>query len=87
VEQVCRADKRRAQADAFHSRRDARGCRQVGARYQAQIYQKKAVALGNLVKLDVHPGKDHGWTGIEKDMENIADWFDEHLKGIKKAKA
>jgi fermentation-respiration switch protein FrsA (DUF1100 family) len=55
--------------------------------YQAQIYQKKAVALGNLVKLDVHPGKDHVWTGIEKDMENIADWFDEHLKGIKKAKA
>jgi acetyl esterase/lipase len=52
--------------------------------YQAQIYQKKAQDMGNVVKLEVRPGKDHGWPGIEKDMEVFANWFDEQLRGIKK---
>jgi len=32
----------------------------------------------------VREGKDHGWAGMEKDFDIFADWFDEHLRGLKK---
>jgi hypothetical protein len=31
------------------------------------------------VELDVRPGKGHGWPGIEKDGELLAQWFAKHL--------
>lgn len=51
--------------------------------YQAQIFEKRAKAFGNNVKIIVKPGADHGWAGMEKDLAVFADWFDEHLLGKK----
>lgn len=30
-------------------------------------------------KLEVKPGKSHGWAGMEKDASLLADWFDKYL--------
>lgn len=51
--------------------------------YQAQIFEKRAKAFGNNVKIIVKPGAYHGWPGMEKDLAVFADWFDEHLLGKK----
>jgi acetyl esterase/lipase len=47
--------------------------------YQAQTFVKRCEELGCTARLEVRPGKGHGWSGLEKDMEVFADWFDEHL--------
>ena len=52
--------------------------------YQAQIFEKKCAEMKASFKLIVREGKDHGWPGMEKDLAIFADWFDEHLRGIKK---
>ena len=52
--------------------------------YQAQIFEKKCAEMKAPFKLIVREGKDHGWPGMEKDLAIFADWFDEHLRGIKK---
>ena len=52
--------------------------------YQAQMFERKARQAGVPFELIVREGKDHGWPGMEKDMAIFADWFDEHLRGIKK---
>jgi acetyl esterase/lipase len=52
--------------------------------YQAEIYKKKADALGAVVRLDVKPGADHGWPNMEKDLATFADWFDLHLRAPRK---
>jgi hypothetical protein len=39
--------------------------------------------VGSKAKLVVREGKQHGWPDMGKDMELLADWFDEHLRGIK----
>ncbi len=52
--------------------------------YQAEIYKKKADAVGATVRVDVKPGADHGWAKMEKDLATFADWFDAHLRGISK---
>lgn len=52
--------------------------------YQAQIFGKKCKEVGAPFKLIVKPGADHGWTGMDKDIVFFADWFDEHLRGIKR---
>jgi dipeptidyl aminopeptidase/acylaminoacyl peptidase len=31
-------------------------------------------------KLEVRHGKGHGWPGMEKDGELLADWFEKYLK-------
>lgn len=31
-------------------------------------------------KLEVRPGKSHGWPGIEAEATILADWFEKHLK-------
>jgi acetyl esterase/lipase len=49
--------------------------------YQAEIYKKKADAVGAVVRLDVKPGADHGWANMENDLATFADWFDKHLRG------
>lgn len=51
--------------------------------YQAQQFVKRCEELGVKAKLIVREGKAHGWGGIEKDLPLFADWFDEHLRGIK----
>ncbi len=52
--------------------------------YQAQLFEKKAAEVGATCKVIVHPGGEHGWQGIDKDLFTFADWFDEHLRGVKK---
>jgi acetyl esterase/lipase len=51
--------------------------------YQAQIFEQKCKAVGAPFKLIVKPGADHGWAGMDKDMEVFAEWFDLYLRGIK----
>lgn len=51
--------------------------------YQAQIYEKKCNEVGATCKVITRPGADHGWKEMEKDLVLFADWFDEHLRGIK----
>jgi acetyl esterase/lipase len=56
--------------------------------YQAEIFAKKAKEVGAPpVKLIVREGKEHGWPDLKKDIEIFADWFDEHLRGLKTAGA
>lgn len=51
---------------------------------QAEIFVAKATAAGANAKLIRREGKDHGWKELPEDLEILADWFDEHLRGIKK---
>ncbi|NOS68688.1 MAG: alpha/beta hydrolase [Verrucomicrobia bacterium] len=53
--------------------------------YQAEQFVKRCQESGVTAKLVVRDGKAHGWQGMEKDLEIFADWFDEHLRGIKPA--
>jgi acetyl esterase/lipase len=50
---------------------------------QAQTFVKRCEEAGSTAKLVVREGKAHGWPDIVKDMEVLADWFDEYLRGIK----
>ncbi|HEY2951812.1 MAG TPA: alpha/beta hydrolase [Verrucomicrobiae bacterium] len=52
--------------------------------YQAQIFEKKCKEVGAPFKLVVKEGADHGWAGIDKDLALFADFYDEHLRGLKK---
>jgi acetyl esterase/lipase len=47
---------------------------------QAELFVAKAKESGVKAELVRREGKDHGWPGIEKDLELLANWFDEHLK-------
>ncbi len=51
---------------------------------QAETFVQKATAAGATAKLIVKPGAAHGWPDLIKDMELLADWFDEHLRRVKK---
>jgi acetyl esterase/lipase len=51
--------------------------------YQAQTFVKRCEGVGSTAKLVVREGRNHGWPDMGKDMERFADWFDEHLRGIK----
>jgi len=51
--------------------------------YQAQMFEKKCRESGAPFKLIVREGKDHGWKEMSDDMKIFADWFDEHLRGMK----
>ena len=50
---------------------------------QAQTFVKRCEEVGSTAKLVVREGKNHGWPELGKDMELFADWFDEHLRGLK----
>jgi hypothetical protein len=39
--------------------------------------------MGSNVKVIVKEGKDHGWSGMDQDIEVFAQWFDEYLLGKK----
>jgi acetyl esterase/lipase len=49
--------------------------------YQARSFVKRCEAVGSPVKLVVREGKRHGWPDMSKDLELVADWFDQHLRG------
>jgi acetyl esterase/lipase len=51
--------------------------------YQAEQFVKRCQEFGCAAKLVVREGKVHGWPEMIKDEEVFADWFDQHLRGIK----
>lgn len=52
---------------------------------QSKTFLEKAKADGVETKLIVKPGAGHGWKEwLTTDLETCADWFDAHLRGIKK---
>jgi acetyl esterase/lipase len=51
---------------------------------QAESFVKKAQEAGAQAKLVAKPGKAHGWPEMDKDAPVLADWFDEHLRGLGK---
>ncbi len=57
---------------------------QVVPIYQAKIFDKRCADVKAPYKLIIKPGADHGWATMGADMQVFADWFDEHLRGIKK---
>ncbi|NBV24460.1 MAG: alpha/beta hydrolase [Proteobacteria bacterium] len=52
---------------------------------QAETFVAKAKEAGATAKLINRPGKVHGWPDMGKDVLILADWFDEHLRGLKPA--
>jgi acetyl esterase/lipase len=46
---------------------------------QAQLIIAKLKEAGVPGELVVKPGASHGWPGLDKDVEKIADWFDKYL--------
>ena len=51
---------------------------------QAETFVQRATESGVAAKLIVKPGAAHGWPKQGMDMSALADWFDEHLRGLKK---
>src|SRR6266480_4665788 len=51
--------------------------------HQAEIFEKRCKEVNAPFKLIVREGKDHGWPEMGQDMKIFADWFDQHLRGIK----
>lgn len=51
---------------------------------QAESFAQRAREAGTTVKVITKPGVAHGWPKIEEDLPSLADWFDEHLLGIRK---
>jgi acetyl esterase/lipase len=46
---------------------------------QAEEFVEKAKEQGVTATLETKPGAQHGWPGMEKDIEHFADWFDKYL--------
>lgn len=46
---------------------------------QSERFAAEARAIGRMVRLEVRPGKPHGWPTMLLDLPRFADWFDEHL--------
>jgi acetyl esterase/lipase len=46
---------------------------------QSEIFCAKLTELKVENKLEVRPGKGHGWAGIDQDVMVLADWYDKHL--------
>jgi acetyl esterase/lipase len=53
---------------------------------QAETFVEKARSAGATARLVVKEGKLHGWPEIIEDLSLCADWFDEHLRGMKPAR-
>ncbi len=51
---------------------------------QAELFVKRCQEVGANAKLVVKAGQGHGWKNMNDDMPALADWFDEHLRGLKK---
>ncbi len=50
---------------------------------QAGSFVKKAQDAGAKAKLITKEGQTHGWADMGKDTKGFADWFDDHLRGLK----
>ncbi len=50
---------------------------------QSQTFVKRCAETGSVARLVVREGRLHGWPDMGRDMELFADWFDEHLRGLK----
>lgn len=48
--------------------------------YQSEIFLGALHRAGVTGELIVKPGGEHGWPGMDQDMERFADWFDRHLR-------
>jgi dipeptidyl aminopeptidase/acylaminoacyl peptidase len=46
---------------------------------QSEVIVDKLKKTGVEVKLMVKKGAGHGWVGLDKDLIQFADWFDQHL--------
>ena len=46
---------------------------------QSERFAERARAVGREVRLEVRPGKKHGWPTMALDVLRMADWFDEYL--------
>lgn len=53
---------------------------------QAETFLERAKESGVKTKLIVKEGQAHGWKDWVADFALFADWFDEHLRGIKATK-
>ena len=51
---------------------------------QAETFVQQSTAAGANAKLIVKPGGAHGWPNMQVEMVSMTNWFDEHLRGIKK---
>lgn len=51
--------------------------------YQSQTFVQRCREAGVIARLEVREGKLHGWPDSSRDIELFADWFDEHLRGLK----
>lgn len=51
---------------------------------QSETFVKAATDAGATAKLIVKKGRGHGWKNWTEDFAQFNDWFDEHLRGIKK---
>jgi dipeptidyl aminopeptidase/acylaminoacyl peptidase len=47
---------------------------------QASTFVDRCKQVNVTAALSVREGKQHGWAGMDKDQEELADWFDEHLR-------
>jgi acetyl esterase/lipase len=47
---------------------------------QSESLAAKFKETGIEAKLVIKKGAGHGWLGLDKDISQLADWFDEHLK-------
>jgi acetyl esterase/lipase len=46
---------------------------------QSQRFAEQARQQQAVVRLEIRPGKGHGWPGMLMDLLRFAEWFDEHL--------
>ncbi len=51
---------------------------------QSERFVSRAKDAGATIELVVKPGKGHGWLTLGLDVSTLADWFDEHLRALKK---
>jgi acetyl esterase/lipase len=51
---------------------------------QSDTFVAKAKEAGATAQLVVKPGAAHGWADRQPDYEQFAEWFDAHLRGLKK---
>ena len=47
---------------------------------QSESFLAALKGAGVEARMDVKEGGDHGWPGMEQDVERFADWFDRYLK-------
>jgi len=54
---------------------------------QSESFDKKLRETGVESRLIIKKGSGHGWAGLDKDLVQFADWFDQHLAKPAAAKA